>query len=396
MTTPSGARSVKRPANRRALIAAAAAELFASEGYEHVSMGEIAEAVAVGPSALYRHFPGKSELLAVVIDDIATDLETISTDHDTLATLVGRLVEFAVDHRDAAVLWQRESRHLPPEVNVPLQARLQSVSDNVGQTIRDHRRGLDADSAHVLATATLGVILSPAFHQTDMDRVEFIALLTAIVGRVLHVDVPATTAPPSSGSERLVRASRREQIIAAALRLFAERTYASVGMEEIAAAAHVAVSTVYHQFPGKAEILATALQRGTGYLQITLDWTLDTAGDHREALTRLVRGYSRFAMQHPELIDALITEIRSLDAASARNATVAQREYVAEWTGLYRHEHPGVSPAAATVTVQAALMIINNLARTAASRDRADADNVAATLAAAALELTPVTSVQVQ
>lgn len=396
MTAISRARSVKRPANRRALIAAAAAELFASDGYEHVSMGQIAEAVAVGPSALYRHFPGKSELLAAVIDDIATDLEAISTDHDTLPTLIGRLIGFTIDHRDAAVLWQRESRHLPPEVNAPVQARLQCVSDNLVQAIQDHRPGIGVDTAHILAAATLGVVLSPAFHQTDLDRVEFIALLTAIAGRVLRVDMPATPSPSSGGSERLARASRREQIIAAALRLFAERTYASVGMDEIAAAAGVAVSTVYHQFPGKVEILATALQRGTGYLQITLDWTLDTAGDHREALTRLVGGYSRFAMQHPELIDALITEIRSLDATSARNATVAQREYVAEWTGLYRHEHPDVSPAGATVTVQAALMIINNLARTAASRDRADAADIAATLAGAALELDLPTSDQVQ
>ncbi|HEY0572939.1 MAG TPA: helix-turn-helix domain-containing protein [Pseudonocardia sp.] len=56
-----------RPLNRRQLILAAAAELFYRRGYPNVSMGEIAEAVAIGPSALYRHFRGKQELLSEVV-----------------------------------------------------------------------------------------------------------------------------------------------------------------------------------------------------------------------------------------------------------------------------------------------------------------------------------------
>jgi len=60
-----------RPANRRGLILAAVTELFAERGYEHDSTGDVAEAVAVGPSALYRHVSGKEQLLADVIADVA-------------------------------------------------------------------------------------------------------------------------------------------------------------------------------------------------------------------------------------------------------------------------------------------------------------------------------------
>ena len=59
-----------RPANRRELILAAATELFATRGYEHVTISDVADAVAVGPSALYRHFSCKEVLLGRVVDGV--------------------------------------------------------------------------------------------------------------------------------------------------------------------------------------------------------------------------------------------------------------------------------------------------------------------------------------
>ena len=57
-----------RPSNRRELILAAARELFYRRGFDHVGVGEIAAAVAIGPSALYRHFESKQQLLADVLE----------------------------------------------------------------------------------------------------------------------------------------------------------------------------------------------------------------------------------------------------------------------------------------------------------------------------------------
>jgi AcrR family transcriptional regulator len=61
-----------RPPNRRELILAAATELFAVRGYEYVGLSEIAEEVAVQPSALYRHFAGQGQLLAEILRACAT------------------------------------------------------------------------------------------------------------------------------------------------------------------------------------------------------------------------------------------------------------------------------------------------------------------------------------
>ena len=50
-----------RPPNRRELILAAATELFAARGYEYAGMSEIAEQVAVQPSALTCAPPASGE-----------------------------------------------------------------------------------------------------------------------------------------------------------------------------------------------------------------------------------------------------------------------------------------------------------------------------------------------
>ncbi len=376
----------KRPANRRALIIEAATELFADRGYENVMMSHIAEAVAVGPSALYRHFPGKIELLAAAIADVAADLVPLAESADSVESALRDLARYAVEHRLAGVLWQRESRQLPAQVRAPLRGHLRALRDHLAAAVIRERPGLTLDLARVLSVAALGALFSPSFHHCSMERPAFEERLADLAGRVLAVEVPV--APPRPTPQTgLTPASRREEVLAVAMRLFAERTYASVGVEEIAGAADMATSSVYHHFVGKAEILWTALQRGTGYLQLTLNQVLATARDEPAALAEIVGIYAEFAVRHPELVDALITEVRSLRPDVTAVITTAQREYVAEWVHLYRHVHPEDGLASATVTVQAALMVINDLARTPPVRSRPDAANVAATLARAVLRL---------
>src|SRR5580765_4982416 len=85
-----------RPSNRRELIVSAATDLFAGNGFENVSMSKVADAVAVGPSALYRHVSGKDQLLTEVIDRLldrlAESLDRQPTDggaEDVLSRVVG-------------------------------------------------------------------------------------------------------------------------------------------------------------------------------------------------------------------------------------------------------------------------------------------------------------------
>src|SRR5260370_30093259 len=97
-----------RPANRRQLILDAATDLFSRKGYAGVSMGDVADAVAIGPSALYRHFRGKQELLATVVAEALDTLdEAIANAEDEHPPhVVHALATAVLEHRTAGVLWQ--------------------------------------------------------------------------------------------------------------------------------------------------------------------------------------------------------------------------------------------------------------------------------------------------
>ena len=61
---------------RRAQVLAVAQELFACDGYHHVSMDDIARDARVSKPVLYRHFPSKLELYLAVVDARGSSLLT--------------------------------------------------------------------------------------------------------------------------------------------------------------------------------------------------------------------------------------------------------------------------------------------------------------------------------
>ena len=59
---------------RRAQVLLVAQELFAGEGFHHVSMDDIALRAAVSKPVLYRHFPSKLDLYLVVVEERGAEL----------------------------------------------------------------------------------------------------------------------------------------------------------------------------------------------------------------------------------------------------------------------------------------------------------------------------------
>src|SRR6476659_8413404 len=70
---------------------------------------------------------------------------------------------------------------------------------------------------------------------------------------------PAQTRGAGPGGGQPRRRSRREEILAIAVGLFAARGYHGVSMDDIGAAAGVTGPALYHHFAGKEAMLAAAL-----------------------------------------------------------------------------------------------------------------------------------------
>ena len=88
------------------------------------------------------------------------------------------------------------------------------------------------------------------------------------------------------------RGDSRTAIIEAAERLFLERGFGSVSMDELAEAAGVARRTLYNQFASKEEIFREMLQRVSGQLEHALPPGIETQGNVEEVLRLVAQGLS--------------------------------------------------------------------------------------------------------
>jgi AcrR family transcriptional regulator len=373
-----------RPANRRELILAAATELFAARGYEFVSMSEIADAVAVQPSALYRHFSGKERLLEAILRKGLADLQSAVSALDLSAQPDGLLevAGFIIDNRHIGALVGRELPHLSEASRADVRAELVKVTQILADRISSARPQLDPAAADFLAWAALAVLQSPAFHHTRLPRADYCTEIAQLARRVIAAQPPAELAGATHprNTTGLLPHSRREALLARAITLFAARTYASVSIEDVAATLGIAGPSIYNHFPSKSLILVTALDRGSAYLSMQLTDILDASETPEAALRTLIRSYAAFAAGHPALVDLMISEVRSLPDPHREATLTSQRDYVAELAQLLRQVLPDLSPPQAHIQVQAALMIANDVARVPHLRDQ-----TASTQAVAAL-----------
>ena len=94
---------------------------------------------------------------------------------------------------------------------------------------------------------------------------------------------PIPARPPG-----LLPYSRREALLARAVALFAERTYASVRITDVATSLGIAGPSIYNHFGSKNDILTTALSRGSACLSMQVSDTLATAQTPALALSALI------------------------------------------------------------------------------------------------------------
>ncbi len=116
------------------------------------------------------------------------------------------------------------------------------------------------------------------------------------------------TTESRKGRERL---RHRQEILAAALRLFAEKGFHHVSMQEIAAAAEFGTGTLYHFFSSKEdlffELLAATAEES---LNLVLP-ALEGPGDERHQLAQFIRLHARVAQEKGEAIRVYLLETRS-------------------------------------------------------------------------------------
>ena len=115
--------------------------------------------------------------------------------------------------------------------------------------------------------------------------------------------------PPSVTDVKADRnAERREEILEAATKLFAEHGYADTDTQLLADKLGVGKGTLYRYFPSKRELFLAAADRGMRKLCQYIDASIETIEDPPERIAEVVRSYLSFFADHPELCELLIHE----------------------------------------------------------------------------------------
>lgn len=358
-----------RPRNRRDLLRAAAAELFAQHGYANVSMADVAAAVNVGTSAVYHHYAGKAELLYDAIDgalERAASGLPVSPAGD-LSEAAGVLAALILDDRALGVLWQRESGNLGTVERGRLGKKFVYINTWLAHELRARRPELTPHQVELLAVCALQAMTSVAFHHLTLPRGQYEELLADLATRVLSMDPPP--AGPKPRARRPVAVTRADEIIDAGVALFARRGYADTSIDEIGAAVGIAGPTIYNHFASKHDILVAGLLRGHDQLQESLRVARAGGVGPADVLRRLSDAYVDLTLDQTDLIGALATEsVHLSDEAASRRVRDVQREYIQDWVAIARAHNPADSPTVARIKVQAAQMMANDVARAARLR----------------------------
>lgn len=132
---------------------------------------------------------------------------------------------------------------------------------------------------------------------------------------------------------------REQQILGAAKRLFFERGYDAVSVDQIGTAAGTVGPRIYAHFEGKGEILATLFDAALDRL-LTLSGDPDEAGSPQERLRHLAAAHARFALADRELLSIYAREERALPPAHRRRLRRRQRQYVERWVDVLAELNP--------------------------------------------------------
>jgi AcrR family transcriptional regulator len=164
--------------------------------------------------------------------------------------------------------------------------------------------------------------------------------------------------PPNRRSQ--LKYDRRSQLLSAAERLFAERGFLAVRLEDIGAAAGVSGPAIYRHFPNKESLLVELLVGISTRLLAGARDVTSQKPDAAAALDSLIDFHLEFALGEPDLIRIQDRDLAHLPPAAERQVRRAQRQYVEVWVGVLRELDPELAEADARLMAHAVFGLMNS------------------------------------
>jgi AcrR family transcriptional regulator len=131
-------------------------------------------------------------------------------------------------------------------------------------------------------------------------------------------------------------ARRREEILDAAVQLFATNGFANTEMQQLADTAGVGKGTLYRYFPSKDTLFLAAADRLMVRMRHAIDAAIEGVDDPFQRIRRAIRAFLEFFNERPERVELLIQE-RAHFKDRQKPTFIQHREVnVERWRALYR------------------------------------------------------------
>lgn len=166
-----------------------------------------------------------------------------------------------------------------------------------------------------------------------------------------------------------LKSDRRLKLLSAAERLFAERGFLAVRLEDIGAAAGVSGPAIYRHFPNKESLLVELLVGISTRLLAGARQVRARNSDASAALDGLIDFHLDFALTEPDLIRIQDRDLAYLPGAAEEQVRKAQRQYVEVWVGVLRELNPELAEADARLTAHAVFGLLNSTPHSMKSPD---------------------------
>ncbi len=154
--------------------------------------------------------------------------------------------------------------------------------------------------------------------------------------------------------------TRREQILAIAAELFAQKGFHGVSISELGAACGFSGPALYRHFRSKDAVLAEMLVSISDELLTEGRERARAADSPAEALASLIDWHVTFALDHKALIVVQDRDWSALPLEAREKVRDTQRKYVEVWVKQLRAIRPELPPKEARAGVHAAFGLLNS------------------------------------
>lgn len=156
------------------------------------------------------------------------------------------------------------------------------------------------------------------------------------------------------------KASRRTALLAEAARLFAERGFNGVSIEDLGAAVGVSGPALYRHFSGKQAVLQSLLVGVSEDLLSGGQRVITATDSDDEALRALIGFHVDFALRNPDVIHVQDRDLDSLGTEHRHEVRVLQRRYVELWVEVLARIHPDAAAHELRIRAHATFGLMNS------------------------------------